>query len=153
MYLLTIALHLFSCSDLTSFTHEEARRVGMFEQAMASFLRGGAGVSGPTKIYDGTFYNDAGIDCDLCADWDDDDPPSDAKQEWIDRMVNDALKASSNHGRWELDWCIEISNGPYMAFDGAYDCEISVKNCGTRRSESEVVAKNAASVLVGSTEN
>lgn len=65
-------------------------------------------------------------------------------------MINDHLKASSNHGRWETDFCVEISNGPFIEFDGAYDCELTVKGCSTRRNndvEGEV-DKKAASVSI-----
>ena len=83
-----------SSISLNSFTLTEARSIGSLKGALKGFLRGG--VTG-TTVYDGKLYNDAGIGCTLCVEWDDDDPPVDTKQETIDAMV----RASSNHGRWE----------------------------------------------------
>lgn len=60
--------------DLIDYEHDEARRVGTFEEAMvswSSFLRGGrTNGLGATRIWKGVMWNEGRIDCNLCVDWD-----------------------------------------------------------------------------------
>ena len=112
---------------LNSFSLTQSRRMGSLDGALKGYLR--AGVTG-TAVYDGRFLGDSDVYCDLCENWDDDAPPTEeGEQELIDSMI----RATINHDRWEDDWCNELDLGPYWVFNGAYDCTITLKNCGTRR--------------------